>query len=624
MNKKTLLIVLAISLLLLQAGLLFFGLGIFIPDHTKSLWLPYISKSERIIVGKGGATSTSTIAHSSYFAKSDFYNEAFATASSSANSEHVYGGILPHHLLVKDQIASFLDGLSGQNYDTVIVIGPNHFEVGKDVLTSKADWQTPYGTLASDKPLIEKLGLVVDESPFVNEHSISGLVAFIKKSLPKTKIVPIILRVGVNATTVNELALSIKRSVDPNKTLVLASVDFSHYQPLPVADYHDEFSRAVIEGFDFRRIARLEVDSPASLGVVMRYTSEVGAQQARLLVSTNSGRLQPSTANYTTSHNFYYFTKGSARQGQFFSGLFFGDLMLDRYVGELIGRSGVNRLLGGLVGEEGRFLSGSDLISANLEGAVTNGGVHYSPSYQNDFAFSPSTVKEINRLGFNFFNTSNNHLADQGARGVLEARINLDELAINYSGCPDRAVDTCSAKLIDVGSSTVAMLGFSAVYGSIDSEKVVKKIKESKVLADYVVVNIHWGSEYQEKFNSRQQVLAHAMIEAGADAIIGHHPHVVQGVEVYQGHPIFYSLGNFVFDQYFSKATQQGLSVGLYIRDKKFKAYLLPLDLTKSQPKLMKDGDKSKFLENLADKSASDKDLRAAIKTGLVSGAFNN
>ena len=113
-----------------------------------------------------------------------------------------------------------------------------------------------------------------------------------------------------------------------------------------------------------------------------------------------------------------------------------------------------------------------------------------------------------------------------------------------------------------------------------------------------------------------QQKLAHQIIEAGADLIIGHHPHVVQNIEKYQGKLIFYSLGNFIFDQYFSLETQQGLAVGLEVHPDKLIFRLFPLQINLDQPVLMKQSQNSEFLIKLAERS--DRKLVDAIKSGIM------
>ena len=109
----------------------------------------------------------------------------------------------------------------------------------------------------------------------------------------------------------------------------------------------------------------------------------------------------------------------------------------------------------------------------------------------------------------------------------------------------------------------IALVNYNQFIGSAAAEQtaVVKEIKKIKAQADLVILYAHWGIEYDSALNGVIKNLAHEFINAGADLIIGAHPHVIQSVEEYQGKKIYYSLGNFVFDQYFSEAVRQGLAV---------------------------------------------------------------
>ncbi|MFA6534448.1 MAG: CapA family protein, partial [Patescibacteria group bacterium] len=259
--------------------------------------------------------------------------------------------------------------------------------------------------------------------------------------------------------------------------------------------------------------------------------------------------------------NFSHLPLASVRppQGVF---LFFGDVMIDRNVGKKIKENGFDYLLTKLAGEDKQFFQGADLVGANLEGAVTDGGAHYSPAVPYDFAFAPALVVRFQDYGFNFFSIANNHLTDQGSAGVEETEKNLADLGFNFVGCPDAvAGGPCSSRIISVGDLTVGAVGLSMVYHNFDLPAAEALVKDLKSQTDLVIVNLHWGNEYEHQFNRYQQAVGRALIDAGADIIIGHHPHVVQGVEVYRGRPIFYSLGNFIFDQYFSPDTQTGLAV---------------------------------------------------------------
>ncbi|KKW47589.1 MAG: hypothetical protein UY99_C0026G0019 [Parcubacteria group bacterium GW2011_GWA1_59_11] len=142
----------------------------------------------------------------------------------------------------------------------------------------------------------------------------------------------------------------------------------------------------------------------------------------------------------------------------------------------------------------------------------------------------------------------------------------------------------------------------NATYPSFvleDAEEFVRKIRSEEPEA-FLAVNIHWGEEYQKKSNARQREIAHALADAGADLLVGHHPHVAQEIEVYRGKAIFYSLGNFIFDQYASADTKEGLLVRMSLTPGEVRYELLPADLGRSQPELMPEDKKTAWLSELA------------------------
>ncbi|MBU1202460.1 AmmeMemoRadiSam system protein B [Patescibacteria group bacterium] len=523
----------------------------------------------------------------------DFFEIAykFVKIKQPASTEAVVAGIIPHHLLAADLIANFFYNLEGQDFDTVILIGPNHFLAGNsDMISSAYDWQTPYGVLAYDsqtaKRLTQSNDIAIDEEAIRNEHAIFSEVSFIKKTFPKAKFLPIILKPTVDAQSASQLAQSLYDLSQDKKILVLASVDFSHYQTSQEAQKDDKLSIATINNFDFDNIYNIAVDSPASIYTILKF-AQLSGKSFNLLDNSNSAILADKPdLDSTTSYVTGFFSSNKIISQRPIKMLFTGDLMLDRYVKTLIDQKGLDYIFGNLVADD--FFVGYDLVSANLEGAVTSSGAHYDPIKNYDFAFAPNIVSQLDKY-FTFFNLANNHLADQGQKGLEETRNNLSQLDFDFSGCQDGQVADCSATVLSVEGRSVAMIGLSTVGSKIDMTKASELIKALKEQAELVVVNVHWGEEYQLDYNSSQQKMAHQLIDVGSDVIIGHHPHVVQGVEIYKDRPIFYSLGNFVFDQYFSEDTQKELAVAVTWQDNQIDYELYHIKSVNGQLQLVAD-----------------------------------
>jgi poly-gamma-glutamate synthesis protein (capsule biosynthesis protein) len=296
--------------------------------------------------------------------------------------------------------------------------------------------------------------------------------------------------------------------------------------------------------------------------------------------------------------------------------LFFGDLMLDRDIALKIKQEGLAYLFVKI--KESDLFQNKDLMVCNLEGAVTNDAQHYPPDNSYDFTFSPEIIGQLKNYGFNFFNLASNHIMDQGQRGLNETKQNLDMLGFDYSGCPDGQIAECSSKIIQVKNWQIGLVGFSLVYAKLDQEMLQKTIKEIADKTDLVIVNMHWGSEYQHQFNQAQQEIAHKLIDLGVDVVVGHHPHVVQGIEIYKDKPIFYSLGNFIFDQYFSPDTQQGLAILVELNTEKLHFSLIPMTSKRGQIELMADEDRSIFFTKLISWSKPNSDQNQQIELGDI------
>lgn len=563
-------------------------------------------------------TQEETRFHSSNPRELSFFETAFSFSKGNIdlNNKEVVAGIIPHHLLAADLIAEEFYNLQNKDYDTIILLGPNHFDSGDaDVISSTYDWETPYGVLECDKETLMFLGEVgIEDGILSNEHSVSSEVAFIKKTFPRAKFLPIILKSSVTSTQAEVLANDIFLLSQNKNILVLGSIDFSHYKDSETAQKNDQMSIAAINNFDFDSIYNLDIDSPASLYALLKY-SRLRKAEFILLNNSNSAILagKPDIQN-TTSYVTGYFAKNNiTEKDDSLRMLFFGDMMLDRHVGELIDKNGLNYIFEKLEAEN--FFDDYDLISANLEGTVTDEGRHYSPVKAYDFAFAPELVAELKNYNFNFFNLANNHFDDQGERGVSETFDNLDKLNFYYSGCDGGKIGECAIRTMEIKNKKIGMVGLSVFGRPFDIFKAKEEIKNLKKELDLIIVNIHWGNEYETQFNSTQKNIGNELVDAGADLIIGHHPHVTQGMEVYQGKYIFYSLGNFIFDQYFSDETQKSLAIEAVYNNSEFSFTLHPLKSEKGQINFIEGEEKQKWLNEIIDNRSK---LNSKQKNDLI------
>ena len=197
-----------------------------------------------------------------------------------------------------------------------------------------------------------------------------------------------------------------------------------------------------------------------------------------------------------------------------------------------------------------------DLMMVNLENAVTQSVDNMEKEFV--FKMKPEYLSQLCNAGISIVNCANNHAADFGSEGILETIQKLDSAGIRHTGIGRNLSEARKPVILLVNGIRIGFLGYGGDKAFIASRTqpgttsrnpwlILEDIKKLKPRVDFVVVNLHWGEELETEPDSNQIVLAHRMIEDGADLIVGHHPHVLQGIERYCGKIIAYSLGNFVF-----------------------------------------------------------------------------
>ncbi|HBB36549.1 MAG: hypothetical protein UX02_C0002G0046 [Candidatus Moranbacteria bacterium GW2011_GWC1_45_18] len=242
--------------------------------------------------------------------------------------------------------------------------------------------------------------------------------------------------------------------------------------------------------------------------------------------------------------------------------LFVGDIMFDRYIREAVekyGKGNYNYVLEPVKDKLAEY----DLVVGNLEGPITDNqsvsvGTAMEEKNNFQFTFDPAVAKVLFENNIKLVNLGNNHILNQGEEGLEQTKKYLDEAGVEYFG------DTGHLET-KFPSGEISFVSYN--YSVPDSaEAAVEEIKSAKEKSDIVIISPHWGTEYKTGDpGNAVRALAHRFIDAGADAVIGTHPHVVQNSEEYKGKKIYYSLGNFVFDQYFQKETMEGLGVEMSI-----------------------------------------------------------
>lgn len=259
---------------------------------------------------------------------------------------------------------------------------------------------------------------------------------------------------------------------------------------------------------------------------------------------------------------------------------FVGDIMLDRGV-----KMSVNKNFNGdysLLFKNLEELKDADILFGNLEGPISDRGNNVGSKYS--FRMNPEVFPILKNAGFDIFSFANNHAGDWNISAFKDTLERFQENNILKTGAGLNKNETILPTIIEKNGIKFGFLGFSDVgpnwieakedspgillANDPDFENIINNANKK---CDVLIISFHWGEEYQTIHNSRQETLAHRAIDAGANLIIGHHPHVIQDVEIYKNSPIFYSLGNFIFDQYFSKDTMKGMVLSATFENKELK-----------------------------------------------------
>lgn len=264
--------------------------------------------------------------------------------------------------------------------------------------------------------------------------------------------------------------------------------------------------------------------------------------------------------------------------------LFVGDIMFDRKVEVQMEKNGYDYPFKKIK----NFLNQSDFVFGNLEGPISKNPEKFSLSAMT-FAFSDKTIEPLVSSNFRVLSLANNHTLNMYGGGLEETKMILKQAGIDWVGDPL----ACSNDYVE--KENLIFMAFNTTFSECKSDTITGIVERTKKENPdkFFVVSVHWGEEYKTESSWAQKQLAHEVVDAGADLIIGHHPHVVQEYEKYKDKMIFYSLGNFIFDQYFSEATQQGLAVRLEIYGEKIIYRIFPIESIVSQPQLM-DKEKAK------------------------------
>ena len=247
-----------------------------------------------------------------------------------------------------------------------------------------------------------------------------------------------------------------------------------------------------------------------------------------------------------------------------------GDVMLGRGVARQMARYSADYPLR----DVWPLLQAADLTVGNLECTISERGQARPGPYR--LRAQPGAAGALARAGFDLLSLANNHAGDFGEEAFLDTLDYLKGEGIATLGAGRSAEEARKPAVRVVRGIKIAFLAYDTLGGEwlppqraavarLDLPRLSDEIRQAKSRSDVLVVSFHWGDEYSRIPSARQRQVAQIAAQAGADLVIGHHPHVFQGVSLVEGAPVAYSLGNFVFDQDFNPDAGQGLAVQVAI-----------------------------------------------------------
>ena len=294
---------------------------------------------------------------------------------------------------------------------------------------------------------------------------------------------------------------------------------------------------------------------------------------------------------------------GCSKDSEKLKMLFAGDLMFDRGTRDIIEDNNADYLFTDVK----NLFSSSDITVANFE-CVACDTTLKPINKKFTFRANPEWLSSLHNNGITHVTLTNNHSFDFGEEGVKQTATNLKHYQINFIGYNPNNNLSCFPTIIEKKENTIAVFSScflkqnNSLICSENTYTLSERIRVFKVThPSYLVfVCLHWGIEMELKPTSKQIEQAHLLINSGADAIIGHHPHVVQTIELFKGKYIFYSIGNFIFDNNNSPANQGIFASFSFSKGVIEPVRIIPFNIVKSKPKPMDVKESEKFMNEIS------------------------
>ncbi|MGR9286544.1 AmmeMemoRadiSam system protein B [Rhizobium johnstonii] len=489
----------------------------------------------------------------------------------------VVGITVPHHLLAADLIARGFWAVSGNLFDRIIILSPNHIARTPLLATTLQDFCTPLGDVKNDTAAASALLAHADfeeSDRFDREHGVQALLPFVRWFFPEAKVVPIVVSATATRADWDKAIFAIEDLITP-RTLLVQSTDFSHYLRPDIAVLRDQETLNVIAAKDREMAADLlhpdHMDSKGCQYIQMALQSKLDSHPV-VIANRNSAEYVPGATNTTSYFVMAYLRRGTDRFPLSYEDqdvlYFAGDGLFGRWMTSCLADPEISKRLVAVVTD----LTGGAPLIVNLEGPILDEPPVGLPinSHCMYASLAVPTLKAFNVCAASL---ANNHAFDLGEVGLQETISSLERAGI---------APLLHGRSTNLGPCRVLALNFvngrqRAGHPIIQSGE----IEDLHELAAHppLFAFVHWGSEYSNVHSEREEMIASALHNAGVGATIGAHTHVAADqIEVRQGgeYQFCYSLGNFVFDQSFPRTSGCLMEVRIF-RQKTFATRLLAM-----------------------------------------------
>ena len=318
--------------------------------------------------------------------------------------------------------------------------------------------------------------------------------------------------------------------------------------------------------------------------------------------------------------------------GKLVKGTVVGDMMLGRSITNKGSKNNYKNMFSGV----SDLWKDSDYVAGNLECVLLDNA---SDCEKNDKEIhinaETKTANVLKENGFTLVSLANNHLADFKAKGVVNTLDTLDKVGLKHVGAGRNLTEAAEYDMQEINGVKIATIAVSDIipkdFAARDSKagilttktlKYYQAVKDASEKADLVIANIHWGVEYGMTETEAQQQLARNLINWGVDVVIGSHPHVLQPVEKYGDGIIFYSMGNFVFDQGWSR-TKDSMVLNYYVDENGNCSFeITPIRIKDGYPEVTNNAFFKKRTYRTLTKNLKDSDYEVKSNTLLMKNAI--